>query len=915
MKNYETLEQADLREKDHEQEMVTRGYNKYMAQVEDASAKHQVSTTFGGHSIIVRTLPKVAAAFKAFIDLGESKKSGPKKRSAVALKDDDPYELACIVLNTLVNSFSRESVKAISLATTIAHKINEQRTLNMFKKLSPARYRAAKVMVNKGHGDSFKHRAMMNNARRSLFDKHYDPVVHKTELEVGEALLEIAIQVADIADIVNVYQSKGKSQSYVVPTQLAKELIHKKDELFANSVPDKIPMLTKPLPWESTTGGGYLCSDLSGPFVRGTSAEYRAELDNCDMQAVYDAVNLIQETGFRINKRVYDLVKYFYETDGVKTTKIDMIPDSPEPELPPCPVAESEIAAWKAADEKAWYVWNGRCNIAVANHNRRFSKGRATREILNIAELLKDEDSFYYPITIDFRGRSYPVPKFLSVQGNKLAKGLLEYAEPEKLGIRGVYWLKVACANAYGYDKVSFDERVKWVDAHYKEIMQLAEDFTCDEEGIPNINSDSRKLFEEAGSAFEFLAYCFELNDYFKNHLGNPDEYMSHVMVSLDASQSGIQNISALLKDEDGASKVNLIPASKPNDIYQLVANKVNELIEYDMHNEPQHEINVKYDEESERYFTMVKVITKDDGTGVTYTAPGQISGKYFDNEEDAHAAGVNFMQATLARLWQGKVDRTICKKATMTKCYNSTLYGQNNFIKDFLQDQRDESDDMMTDQLGIEDIKDITRLNAIRYISLKIWDAINGVAVGANECMLWFETVAKMIVNEGLFIYWTSPIGLLVQQSTSKYRKKDKKRINLHLRSVDIPMLKKNKDLQRSFNIDKDEVNHDKSIQAFSPNVVHSLDASVLIKTVMLAAKRGINKFTFVHDSFGTSPGHMDILNEEIRNAFVEIYSMPVLENLYQELKEQSGLDLPPPPKTGNLDLTVIKESKYFFA
>ena len=95
----------------------------------------------------------------------------------------------------------------------------------------------------------------------------------------------------------------------------------------------------------------------------------------------------------------------------------------------------------------------------------------------------------------------------------------------------------------------------------------------------------------------------------------------------------------------------------------------------------------------------------------------------------------------------------------------------------------------------------------------------------------------------------------------------------------------------------------------------MHSLDSSVLIKTVNLAKEKGIKNYTFVHDSFGTSPGHVDILNESIREAFVDMYKEDLLGKLYEELKQQSGLDLPPPPALGNLDLNLVKESKYFFA
>ena len=44
-------------------------------------------------------------------------------------------------------------------------------------------------------------------------------------------------------------------------------------------------------------------------------------------------------------------------------------------------------------------------------------------------------------------------------------------------------------------------------------------------------------------------------------------------------------------------------------------------------------------------------------------------------------------------------------------------------------------------------------------------------------------------------------------------------------------------------------------------------------------------------------------------------MYKDDLLGKLYEELKQQSGLDLPKPPALGNLDLELVKKSKYFFA
>ena len=55
------------------------------------------------------------------------------------------------------------------------------------------------------------------------------------------------------------------------------------------------------------------------------------------------------------------------------------------------------------------------------------------------------------------------------------------------------------------------------------------------------------------------------------------------------------------------------------------------------------------------------------------------------------------------------------------------------------------------------------------------------------------------------------------------------------------------------------------------------------------------------------------------LRETFVEQYSEDVLGKFYEEMKEQLGEELaaklPPPPKSGSLDLNLILDAEYTFA
>ncbi len=87
-----------------------------------------------------------------------------------------------------------------------------------------------------------------------------------------------------------------------------------------------------------------------------------------------------------------------------------------------------------------------------------------------VARDYKDEPEFYYPHTLDFRGRAYPIHPSLQHLGDDSCRGLLTCAEAVPLGTDGLDWLYVHLANVWGqgFDKLTFDAR-RWVSRPGKE--------------------------------------------------------------------------------------------------------------------------------------------------------------------------------------------------------------------------------------------------------------------------------------------------------------------------------------------------------------------------------------------------------------------------------------------------------------
>ena len=103
----------------------------------------------------------------------------------------------------------------------------------------------------------------------------------------------------------------------------------------------------------------------------------------------------------------------------------------------------------------------------------------------------------------------------------------------------------------------------------------------------------------------------------------------------------------------------------------------------------------------------------------------------------------------------------------------------------------------------------------------------------------------------------------------------------------------------------EEDSLDRDAQRLGASPNIVHSLDAVHMMMTIDSCP---FSVFS-VHDSFGTTAGHMGELFQRVRETFVELYET---DPLLQIMRQLDCEDLMPP--RGNLDLREVLESDYCF-
>lgn len=247
------------------------------------------------------------------------------------------------------------------------------------------------------------------------------------------------------------------------------------------------------------------------------------------------------------------------------------------------------------------------------------------------------------------------------------------------------------------------------------------------------------------------------------------------------------------------------------------------------------------------------------------------------------------------ARLVKGFIDRKVIKQTVMTSVYGVTQLGARDQVFARLAEKFFGNQDVIVDKEKEAELR-----VAAGYIAKLTLNSLRGMFVSATSIMSWLGNAAELVAREGQVMSWVTPLGLPVMQP---YRQVMKHSVKTVLQNVLLTV-----------NSDALPVSAQKQRSAFPPNFVHSLDSTHMLMTALKMKERGVD-FSAVHDSYWVLPADIHILNEELRNAFVELYSLPILENLRDSLQIRfPNLQFEPLPARGSLDIEEVKKSTFFF-
>ena len=591
---------------------------------------------------------------------------------------------------------------------------------------------------------------------------------------------------------------------------------------------DMFPVNKTPAPWVP----GYPYHSTTGtPIIKKGSSMQLDPFKNPtqEMDVLFRVLNKLSSTGWRINDRVFSVYKAYMDLD-----------DNPE---------KSPFKYAREIDKK-----------------KRKSMLIEAEAVRKLAEKHSNK-AFYHLYNFDFRGRIYPNTAFLHEQSSDNAKGILMFDEPRLLGPHGLKWLRIYTANMWGEDKVTLEEREKWVDDNMAHILSYVQ------------NPYSNRGWIKADKPFTFLAACYEVTDVlaWEKQGQKSEDFPSCLPVYIDGSNNGVQHLAAMSRDEEVAPLVNLIPSDEPGDVYMFIADKV-----WDRLGKMSDDLPKRTRKRFDTIFSQGIDLQSQYDNAPLASDRKRIAYKKLANWKQKHR---DIREKLFPVYWialDPKDRRKTVKRNVMTLGYGGTPYGMGQQV---IEDTRS-----ISDYLRDKDYLWGVMLGELVYKTC--YEELKGPAA----MLRLFETVAERANEAQQPLAWTTPsTGFPVVQ---EYRKAKAVRVRLRhgLKTLWVQIQV----------WEEATLNESKQKTGAAPNFVHSLDAAHLTNTVDYCSY----PVAVVHDSFGCHAANMESLFGDVRETFYQLHQGDPLKQILVELQSEDLI-----PERGNLDLSKIKESEFAFA
>jgi len=803
-----------------EDTMIDRGVTRFRVQQDKATDSRAHETSAGSRllrSYVLQVSDQITMYLNREHPARKWKRMSP---AAKLLKAVDADKVAMFALREVIGSlFSPTGSTIQSICVNIGMSCEDELRFSKFQTDYKEYYDALIRDFERKRTTSYSHKRRVLSDRGKSQGLEWQTWTRDDCFSVGALVLSLLMEVCDLVEKVKV-QRKGRGHNVALKaTQECLDWIGDHNTVMELTSPDRMPCVVPPADWISPIDGGYYSPRLRArtPLVksRQKDAEREQLFKDAVMPVVYKSINQAQRTPWRVNKMILMIMQAVWE----RNLECGM-PRLDPYEIPTCPLS-SDVNVGDlengCPEHVAFNEWKAAARELYTMEKERVAKNLALVRTLRLARELEEHSSIWFVYQVDFRGRMYSATSGLSPQGTDQSKALLEFSTGSPLeNDEGVYWFIANGAAKFGFDKVSFDDRVRYMLGRSREWKEIAD------------NPIGNRGWAEADKPFQFLAWCFEFSEWSKlSDHGRGHEYRSHLPVGMDGSCNGLQHFSAMLRDPIGGAAVNLTPSDKPADIYQTVAD-------------------------------------------VTYAKVRQLA-------VQGDGAANNWIKQL------GKsMSRKLTKHPVMTLPYGSTPQACTGEIFKWVTENAS--------------FPKNTAFRHSLWLTPLLWDSIGETVLAARAAMTWLQNSSADITDAELPLSYRTPLGFPVHQSTRK----------MVLREIETQIGGR---LRLKLATDTKEFDKRKQRQGSAPNFVHSIDATHLY---MAIDKMGDTDYAMIHDDFGVPANRVAEFRRVIQETFYDLHSNNDLLAAFQD--EHPDVSLPPMPDRGDLDLSGVLSSPYFF-
>ena len=538
-----------------EREALSCGKQKLHASLQRLHEKSYASASVYGTASISAALPDVIKDIEANLSKMRKGQAGTYyKPVSVYIDELEPLAMATITLKVMfdmVFSMKRDSDLVPNVLVSIGSALEAECKFRWYKQNHPGLMRYIE--------EKYYHESCGTQQRQSIAtvifgrnDVQWSSWHVKTRAALGAWCADRVITTTGWFTKETVRRGR-KTVLRMIPTP---EFIEIRDQLISTAemfsgIP--WPMLIEPNDWTNERMGGYITNEL----MRGHELTRRGNRTLKHGETPLRFLNKLQRVKYSVSHHVLEVAQHFREK-GVKIGKFIPLCESFKPPKPP------DIAD----NAEARQSWKREMAEAYNTDRLNFKRSVRTRTQLEAAEKFKDE-TFYQCWSFDYRGRTYPIPAYLSPQDTDFGKSLIRFADESFVTPESEEWLAFQAATTFGLDKATMAERLEWVRNNHDLITKVAID------PIGNLSE-----WEDVEEPWQFMASCHELY----HCCIACDKQTTGLMVAVDATCSGLQILAGLAKDQSTASLVNVCPSDKPSDAYKAVAEEAKKYLPTELH-------------------------------------------------------------------------------------------------------------------------------------------------------------------------------------------------------------------------------------------------------------------------------------------------------------------------------------------